>query len=158
MSSALRERGIAEPSRHPDLSLVPRPRRVPSAKVVLAGIYLLAVAYHWLQSRAHVSPAVFGDELLYSKLAQSVASGEGFTVRGETVFFPAPLPVLVQTPAWLLDSTPAAYAAVKALHTAIMAAAVFPAHCLARRVARPSYALLAAAAAVAGPQMLTALT
>jgi hypothetical protein len=35
-----------------------------------------------------------------------------------------------------------------------MSTAVFPAYCLARRVARPSSALLAAAAAVAGPAML----
>jgi hypothetical protein len=122
MSSALRERGTAEPASRPQLSLVPRPRRLPGPKAALAGIYLVAVAYHWLQSRAHVTPAVFGDELLYSKLAQSLASGDGFTVRGEAVFFPAPLSVLVQVPAWLLDSTSAAYAVVKAVNVALMSA------------------------------------
>jgi len=156
MSSALRERAAPQPAPPPDLSLVPRPRTVPGPKTVLAAVYLLAFAYHWLQSRAHVTPAVFGDELLYSKLAQSVASGDGFTVRGEPVFFPAPLAILAQAPAWLIQSTPAAFAVVKALNVAIMSAAVFPAYCLARRVARPSYALLAASAAVAGPAMLYA--
>jgi hypothetical protein len=154
MSSALRERGTVEAATRPQLSLVPRPRRLPGPKIVLAGIYLLAVAYHWLQSRAHVSPAVFGDELLYSKLAQSLAAGDGFTVRGEPVFFPAPLAVVFQAPAWLIDSVPDAYALVKALNTVLMSAAVFPAYWLARRVARPSFALVAAAAAVAGPPML----
>jgi len=146
----------AERTPRPELELVPRARRWPSPKIMLAGIYVVAVAYHWLQSRAHVTPDVFGDELLYSKLAQSLVSGHGFTVRGEPVFFPAPLAVLVQAPAWLIHSIPTAYGVVKALNVAAMASAVFPAYCLARRLARPSYALLAAAVTVAGPVMLYA--
>jgi hypothetical protein len=153
VSAPLRVRA-AEPARRTDLLVLPRQRRLPGPKALLAGIYLFAVAYHWLQSRGHVTPAVFSDELLYSKLAQSVAAGHGFTVRGEPVFFPAPLAVLVQAPVWLIHSTPAAYAVVKALNTVIMAAAAFPAYSLARRLMRPSYALLAAAATVAGPAML----
>jgi hypothetical protein len=145
---------VAAPAPLRDVSQAPRPRWVPGPKVALAVLYALAFVYHWLQSRSHVSPAVFGDELLYSKLAQSVASGDGFTLRGEQVFFPAPLAVLVQAPAWLIDSVPDAYAVVKALNTAIMSAAALPAYWLARRVARPSFALVAAAAAVAGPPML----
>jgi len=154
VSAALRVRadGAREPG--PELSLVPRARSIPSPTVVLAVIYLVAVAYQWLQSRAHATPAVFADELLYSKLAQSVAAGHGFTVRGEPVFFPAPLAVLAQVPAWLFHSTPTAFAVAKALNTAIMATAVFPAYSLARRLVRPSYALLAAAATVAGPAMV----
>ena len=98
---------------------------------------------------------MFGDELLYSKLAQSVAAGDGFSIRGETVFFPAPLAILAQAPAWLLDSTSTACRVVKAMNAAFMAAAA-AAYFLARRLVRPSYALLAAAAAVAGPAMLYA--
>ena len=153
--SAVRARE-AEASSAPELRLVPRARRLPSAKLALAGIYVAAVAYHWLQSRAHVTPAVFTDELLYSKLAQSIASGNGFVMRGEAVPFPAPLAILLQAPAWLIHSLPVAYAVLKALNVAVMSAAVFPAYWLARRVARPSYALLAAGAAVAGPAMLYA--
>jgi hypothetical protein len=123
---------------------------------VLALVYLVAFAYHWLQSRAHVSPAVFGDELLYSKLAESLASGNGFTFRGEPLFFPAPLAVFLEVPAWLFHSTPTAYAVVKALNVAVMASAVFPAYCIARRLMRPSFALLCASTAVAGPPMLYA--
>ena len=154
MSSALREPSAAEPAPGPELSLVPGPGRVPAPKLVLAGIYALALAYNWLQSRAHVSPAVFPDELLYSKLAQSLVSGHGFSVRGATVFFPAPLAALAQAPAWLIHSTPDAYEAAKALNAAVMTAAVFPAYAVARRLVRPSYALLAAAMTVAGPPML----
>ena len=153
--SAVRSRE-AEVASAPELSLVPEAGRLPSPRLVLAGIYAVAVLYHWLQSRAHVTPAVFTDELLYSKLAQSIASGHWFVLRGEGVSFPAPLAILAQAPAWLIPSTPAAYAVLKAVNVAIMSAAVFPAYCLARRVARPSYALVAAAAAVAGPAMLYA--
>ena len=156
MSAPLRVRAGAKPASGPELSLVPRPSRLARPGVVLAGIYALAFAYQWLQSLGHVTPAVFGDELLYSKLAQSVVAGHGFTVRGEPVFFPAPLAVLAQAPAWLIHSTPVAYAVVKALNTAIMASAAFPAYFLARRLVRPSFALLAAAAAVAGPAMIYA--
>ena len=154
MSSALRERGAAEPAAAPELTLVPRARRFPQPRVALVLVYLVAFAYHWLQSRAHVTPAVFGDELLYSKLAESLAAGNGFTIRGETVLFPAPLAVFLQVPAWLIDSTPTAYAVVKALNVAVMASAVFPAYSVARRLMRPSFALLAGAITVAGPSML----
>jgi hypothetical protein len=154
VSSALRERAGAEPVAGPELTLVPLARRLPQPRVALALVYLVAFAYHWLQSRAHVTPAVFGDELLYSKLAESLASGNGFTLRGETVLFPAPLAIFLQVPAWLIDSTPTAYAIIKALNVAVMASAVFPAYAIARRLMRPSFALLAAAIAVSGPAML----
>src|SRR5439155_25864156 len=70
--------------------------------------------------------------------------------------FPAPLAVLLQAPAWFVHSTPTAYAIAKALNVATMCAAVFPAYWLARRLVRPSYALLAAVGAVAGPVLLYA--
>jgi len=156
VSEAVRERAAAEQAAGPELTLVPRARRLPEPRIVLGLVYLVAFGYHWLQSRAHVSPAVFGDELLYSKLAQSLASGHGFSFRGEPLFFPAPLAVFLQVPVWLIHSTPIAYAVVKALNVAVMASAVFPAYCIARRLMRPSFALLCAATAVAGPPMLYA--
>jgi hypothetical protein len=155
VSSALRARD-EDRAAAPELTLVPRSRRRLDPKAALAAVYFAAFAYHWLQSRAHVTPAVFGDELLYSKLAQSLAAGHGFTVRGETVLFPAPLAVLLQVPAWLIHSTPLAYAVVKAMNVAVMTSAVFPAYAIARRLVRPWYAVLAGAAAVAGPAMLYA--
>jgi hypothetical protein len=103
-----------------------------------------------------VTPAVFGDELLYSKLAQSIAAGHGLVLRGEPVSFPAPLAILLEAPAWLFHATPTAYAVAKAMNVAVMSSAVFPAYCLARRLMRPSFAVLAASIAVAGPAMLYA--
>ena len=116
-------------------------------------IFVVATAYHFLQSRGHATTTVFNDELLYAKLSQSIAAGHGLAIRGEPYFFPAPLASLVQAPAWLLSSMPDAYAAAKLLNAAVMSAAVFPAYWLARQLVRPSYALLTAAAAVATPAM-----
>jgi hypothetical protein len=144
----------ASPAR--ELTLVPAPRRLPVTWLALAGIYAAAFAYHLFQSFGHVTPSVFGDELLYSKLAQSVAAGHGFLLRGEAVDFPARLAVLVQAPAWLASSLASGYVLAKALNVAVMSAAVFPAYALARRLARPSYALLAAAITVAGPVLVYA--
>jgi hypothetical protein len=116
-------------------------------------LFLVATAYHFLQSRGHATTTVFNDELLYAKLSQSIAAGHGLAIRGEPFFFPAPVASLVQAPAWLLSSMPDAYAAAKLLNAAVMSAAVFPAYWLARQVVRPSFALLTAAAAVATPAM-----
>ena len=78
----------------------PRPGRRPL--LALAAVFALATVYHALWSRGHLTPAVYTDELLFSKLAQSLAAGEGLLVRGEPVFFPAMLAAVVQAPAWLV--------------------------------------------------------
>jgi hypothetical protein len=128
--------------------------RVVSRALALPFLFAAATVYHFLQSRGHATPTVFNDELLYSKLSQSIAAGHGLSIRGEHFFFPAPLAPLAQSPAWLLSSMTDAYAAAKLLNAAIMSAAVFPAYWLARRVVRPSHALVTAAATVATPGML----
>ena len=128
--------------------------RVVSRTLTLPFLFAAATVYHFLQSRGHATPTVFNDELLYSKLSQSIAAGHGLSIRGQHFFFPAPLAPLAQSPAWLLSSMTHAYAAAKLLNAAIMSAAVFPAYWLARRVVRPSYALVTAAATVATPGML----
>jgi hypothetical protein len=127
-----------------------RSRRWPLA---LAALFCVATAYHWLQSRGHVTPAIFTDELMFSELARSLAAGDGLTVRGESFVFPAFLPALVQAPVWLLDGA-AAYGAAKALNAVLMCSAVFPAWTLARLVVRPAYALGVGAATVAGGGLL----
>ena len=127
--------------------------RVLARSLALPLIFVVATTYHFLQSRGHATTTVFNDELLYAKLSQSIAAGQGLSIRGEHFFFPAPLASLVQAPAWLLSSMPDAYAAAKLLNAAVMSAAVFPAYWLARQVVRPSFALLTAAAAVATPAM-----
>src|SRR5207237_8609734 len=67
---------------------------------------------------------------------------------------PLPRAPFVQAPVLLLKSMTDAYAAAKLLNAVVLSAAVFPAYWLARRVVRPSFALLTATAAVATPAMV----
>src|SRR6059058_3263823 len=128
--------------------------RALTRRLALPLAFVTATLYHFLQSRGHATPTIFNDELLYSKLSQSLAAGHGLSIRGEHFFFPAPLAPLVQAPVWLLSSMTDAYAVAKLLNAAVMSAAVFPAYFIARRVVRPSSALFTAAAAVTTPGML----
>src|SRR5438094_2157462 len=128
--------------------------RVVARRLALPVLFLVATAYHFLQSQGHATPTVFNDELLYAKLSQAIAAGHGLSIRGEHFFFPAPLAPLVQAPVWLLGSMTDACSAAKLLNAAVMSSAVFPAYWLARRIVRPSSALLTAAAAVATPAMV----
>jgi hypothetical protein len=91
----------AEP-RHRAEPAAAQHRRPPRMWILLGALYGAAVVYHSLQSLGHRTPAVFTDELLFAKLAQSFAAGDWFTLRGEFFFFPAPVAVLLQSPAWLL--------------------------------------------------------
>jgi hypothetical protein len=143
------------PSREPTpRERAPEPRALHRAPIALVTVFLVAAVYHALQSRGHVTPAIFADELLYSKLAQGIAAGEGFVVRDEPVYFPAPLAAIVQAPVWLLGDAASAYALAKVWNAVVMASAAFPAYWLARQLVRHSYALLAAAAAVAAPALV----
>ena len=85
------------------------------------------------------------DEIVYSELARGIASGEGLSIRGHPAGLGYGLvyPVLI-SPAYLLDSLPAAYAAVKAINAVLISLAAVPAYFLARRVLTPGYALVAA--------------
>jgi hypothetical protein len=121
---------------------------------MLLGLWAVATAYHFAQSLGHVTPSIFTDELLYQKLSQSLAAGDGLTVRGSHVIFPAFLPALVQAPAWLVQDIPIAYGLVKALNAAVMTSAVFPAYWLARQLVRDSSAILAAGLVAASPALV----
>jgi hypothetical protein len=132
------------------------PVAVPRAlarRLALPLLFVAASAYHVWQSVGHVTPTVFNDELLYGKLSQGIAAGNWFTIRGEHYFFPAILASLVQSPAWLLSSMTDAYTVAKVINAVVMCAAVFPAYWLARKVVRPSFALLTAAATVSAPAL-----
>jgi hypothetical protein len=128
--------------------------RALTRRLALPLVFAGATLYHFLQSRGHATPTIFNDELLYSKLSQSIAAGHGLSIRGEHFFFPAPVASIVLAPVWWLHSMTDAYAAAKLLNAAVMSAAVFPAYWLARRIVRPSFALLAAVATVATPAMV----
>src|SRR3954453_24209813 len=137
----------------PAVEAVAVPRALVRA-AALPVVFIAATVYHFLQSRGHATPTVFNDELLYAKLSQSLAAGHGLAIRGEHFFFPAPLAPLVQAPAWVLGSMTDAYAAAKLINAVVMSSAVFPAYWPARRLVRPSYGLMTAAAAAATPALV----
>jgi hypothetical protein len=145
---------LVRPTRRAELREVPRAAHVAHLwAVALGGVILLATLFHWLQSRGHVTPAIFTDELHFSELARSFADGGGLRVRDEPFLFPF-IPALLQAPVWLASSTPLAYELAKALNAALMCSAAIPAYWLSRRLVRPAYALLVAVATVAGGPML----
>ena len=102
----LERRRLAEPS---EPTLEPRSTRSRRLPLALAALFCVATAYHWLQSRGHVTPAIFTDELMFSELAR--VSRRATADRAGSLF-PAFLPALVQAPVWLLDGA-AAYGAAK---------------------------------------------
>src|SRR5438105_6703037 len=108
-------------------------------------LFALSCGYQFLQSRAHVAPTVFSDELLYAKLSQAIAAGHGLAIRGAHYAFPSPVAPLFQAPAWLLASMTDGYAAAKLLNAVVMSLAIFPAYWLARALVRRSFALVVAA-------------
>src|SRR5437867_11267797 len=107
------------------MSAVPTTAAPPADRTVLLALarrlplpvlFLGACLYQYLQARAHVAPTVFDDELLYSKLSQSIAAGHWLAIRGAHYAFPSPVAPLVQAPAWMLGSTTHAYAAERLLN------------------------------------------
>lgn len=126
--------------RHLDVVLA----RTPGTPLVLVGLLLLAfVVRTWLNTRVE-APWLMGDELIYSEMAKSFASGEGLEVRGFPPDVRTLYPVLI-SPAWLLDSVEAAFSAAKAINTVAMTLASVPLYLWARRLVSEGWALAAAA-------------
>src|SRR5436305_1031928 len=87
--------------------------RIEARRGALPALFVASCAYQFVQGHAHVTTTIFDDELLYSKLAQSLAAGHGLTIRGAHYAFPAPVALLLQAPAWLFGSMPDGYATAK---------------------------------------------
>ncbi len=130
-----------------------RLRRVPVAAWLALLVVVSATIRLWLV-RGMQAPFVFVDELIYSELAKSLADGAGYTVRGLPASgYSLLYPALIAPAYWLFDAVPGAYAAAKAIGAVTMSFAAIPTFLVARRVVRPSLALLAAAIAVVVPSM-----
>ena len=105
-----------------------------SSRAALAAVVGALFVLHLLVALAFRAPFVFADELLYSKLAQSIAAGGGFTIDGVASSYP-PLYSLVLAPIYRLFHDPGrAYAATRVVNVVLMTAAAAPVYALARRV------------------------
>jgi 4-amino-4-deoxy-L-arabinose transferase-like glycosyltransferase len=106
-------------------------------------------------ARRMVAPWIMVDELIYSELAKSFAQHGQFLVRDvPSNGYGFVYPVLIAPAFRLFSSVPQAYTAAKVIDSVLMSLAAVPAYLLARRVVRPSLALVAAALTVAVPSLV----
>ena len=139
-----------------------KPRALSAAVPVaawLAGLVVLSVLVRYGIGRRMVAPWIVVDEIIYAELAKGIAAGEGLTVRGAPVGigYGVVYPLLI-SPAYLLDSLTAAYAAAKAINAVLISLAALPAYFLARRVLSPGLAVVVAVLTLAVPSVFYAGT
>lgn len=127
-----------------------RHRAFPAAALVC--IYALSVVAYSLVAGAHRFPNLFPDEMLYGKLSQGIAFGDGFEWRGSSWGLP-PLWPAVLSLAWRSGSLPDGYAVAKVLGTLLASLTVAPAWLLARGVVGDRLALVPALLCVLGSWM-----
>ena len=118
----------------------------------LVGAYLLlATLYAW-QAWRRETPTIFSDELELTQISRAIAETGEPARRGDPYGFSSLVPWLT-APFWWLDPVANAYEAIKTVQAFVMAAAVFPAFLLARRVVSAPWAYFAAVAAIAAPAL-----
>ncbi len=143
-----------------DVSAAPLPRasatsdartRVEAVAPLVGAYLLLATLYAW-QAWRRETPTIFSDELETTQISRAIAETGHAARRGEPYGFTSLVPWLT-APFWWLHPVATAYEAIKSVQAFVMAAAIFPAFLLARRVLSPGWAYFAAVAAIAGPAL-----
>src|ERR1041385_9148434 len=95
------------------------------------------------------------DEIAFSGLGTCFAAPASFLVRGVPSHgYGFVYPVVIAPAYRISTAVPDAYAAAKAINAVVMSLAAVPASSLARRLLRPSFALVVAALSVLIPSML----
>ena len=118
----------------------------------LVGAYLLlATLYSW-QAWRRETPTIFSDELELTQISRAIADTGEPARRGDPYGFSSLVPWLT-APFWWLHPVANAYEAIKTVQAFVMAAAVFPAYLLARRVVTVPWAYFAAIATIAAPAL-----
>ncbi len=132
---------------------------VPAARLErLTGAIPLATAFLWLvvlyawQTRGHVTPWLFTDELKLAQISRAIAETGHPAQRGAPSSFET-LYAYALAPWWRIGDVGTAYAAIKYTGVVVMASALFPAYLLARMVVSRPWALFAGFGAVAIPSM-----
>ncbi len=101
-----------------------------------------------------VSPWIMVDELVYSDMARSFASTGHFALRGVHANYGFVYPLLLSPVYAIFNAVPDAYQWARVVNALVICSVVLPTFLLARRVVKPTYALVAAALAVAIPPMV----
>jgi len=126
-------------------------QRIPSV-IVLAAIVTVAAGFRILLTRAETLPHVFGDELLYTDLAKSIALYGKPLVRGDLDLGHSVLYPLVLSPAYKFAADGAdAYVVAKTLNAVALSLTAIPTYLLARRVVSHGWSLGVAALVVVEP-------
>jgi hypothetical protein len=120
--------------------------------IPLASAFLwLVVLYAW-QSRGHVTPWLFTDELKFTQISRSIAETGHPAQRGHAASFDSLYTYLI-APFWRLGTVATGYAAIKYVGVVVMSSTIFPTYFLARMIVSRGWALFAAVATVAAPAL-----
>ena len=125
--------------------------RLTNAVPVVVAFLWLSVLYGW-QTRGHVTPWLFTDELKYTQIARSIAETGRASERHHSVAFDTLYTYFI-APFWWIHDVHTAYSAIKYFGVIGMTSAIFPTYLLARMVLSRFWALFAAIGAVAGPAL-----
>ncbi|MCU0314139.1 MAG: hypothetical protein MUC84_08790, partial [Solirubrobacteraceae bacterium] len=124
------------------------------ALALLVLLYVLSAVVITLLGRAQAGPLFSPDEFLYGALAESVAAGEGLSIRGADQEIRAALLVYVLAPAWKAASTVDAYETSKLIGALALSTIVVPVWLAARPYVGQIFALVPAALCVLGAWMV----
>jgi hypothetical protein len=116
-------------------------RFIAAVPFAIAALIILSVIF-W-QAAVRKTPTLFTDELKWAQLSRGIAETGHAALRGEPQPFASLYSYLI-APAWWIDSTASAYAAIKYLNAIVMASASIPVYFLARRLVSPTAAVIAA--------------
>jgi len=111
----------------------------------------LCVLYGW-QTRDHVTPWLFTDELKFAQQSRAISEHFRSAQRDHPAAF-STLYVYLIAPFWKIQDVGTAYAAIKYFSVCMMTSAIFPTYFLARMVVSKPWALFAAVATVAAPAL-----
>jgi hypothetical protein len=125
-------------------------RRTPALAAV-AALYVLSVVAYALVAHQHRFPNLFPDEMLYGKLSQGFANGDGLEWRGTGWGLP-PLWPVVMSVVWH-GSIPDGYGLARVLTAVLASTVVVPVWLLAREFLGPRLALVPALLSVTGAWM-----
>jgi hypothetical protein len=120
--------------------------------VPLVGAYLLLATFYAWQAWRRETPTIFTDELETTQISRAIADTGHAMRRGEPYGFTSLVPYLT-APFWWIHPVASAYETIKTVQAFVMAAAIFPAYLLARRVVTPGWALFAAVGTIAAPAL-----
>jgi hypothetical protein len=120
--------------------------------IPLASAFLwLVILYGW-QTRGHVTPWLFTDELKLAEISRSISDTGHASLRHHPTSFDT-LYAYLLAPFWKIGDVATAYATIKYVGVVVMTSAIFPTYFLARTILSKPWALFAAVGAVAAPAL-----